>query len=107
MWDVVRRRLDAQPMTLAVVALAFVAFSALDCFTTTIGLLHGAHEMNPFQAAMLSHGISAFYVTRAAVVTVVLAALQFLPRRTAAWIALSFTALTAFAVVANVETILH
>jgi len=89
------------------VALAFVAFSALDCVTTTVGLMRGAREMNPFQAALMGHGLNAFYITRVAVVTIVLVALQFLPKRVSAWICLGFAGLTALVVLSNVETILH
>jgi len=109
MWEAAWRRstVSVSGGMLLMLGLAFVAFSGLDCVTTTYGVLHGAIELNPFESALLSHGLEAFFVLRAAVVTLVLAALQLMPRRAAGWVALLFTAVTAAAVVANFHTILR
>lgn len=88
------------------VALAFVAFSALDCATTCCALSIGDREQNPFVATLYARdGALGLFLTRAAIVAAVLIALRFLPRRVAAWIALGCTALTALVVLSNVFTI--
>ena len=88
-----------------VLAFAFGVFSLLDCMTTAYGVSHGADELNPFQAAFIGRGLDSFFLLRAAVVTAVIAGLDYVPRRVAPWIGLASTALTGLVVVSNLHAI--
>lgn len=99
------RRLVTQRPTMLVLAFAFSVFSLLDCLTTSYGISHGAEELNPFQAAVLGHSLDSFLMLRTAVVTTVIAGLDYVPRRLAPWLGLGSTALTAVVVVSNLHAI--
>ncbi len=92
--------------TVRLAALTFMAFSSLDCVTTAYALSHGEREENPFVGAVYRDGgAGSLWVSRAAVVAVVLIGMRLLPRRLAAWAGVAATAFTAAIVVANVLTI--
>ena len=88
---------------------AYVLFSMLDCFTTSVALASGrAFERNPFAASIYgAHGVFGLYLFKFIVVAVIIAGMRILPRSLAMWVATAFTAVIALAVVANLQVILN
>lgn len=93
----------------SIAVVAYILFSLLDCFTTGVALASGmAYERNPFASTIYaSHGILGLYLLKFAVVAVIIVGLRALPRNVALWVATCFTAVVAFAVVANLHVILY
>jgi hypothetical protein len=93
----------------AISVAAYVLFSMLDCFTTAIAIASGlAYERNPFAASVYaSHGVYGLYLLKFVVLAAIIVGLRMLPRNVATWVATSFTAVVALAVVANVQVILN
>ena len=88
---------------------AYVFFSLLDCFTTSVALTGGrAAERNPVAAQVYAaHGAVGLYALKGVVVAVIVAALLVLPRRISVWVAVGFTAAVALAVAANLQVIVY
>ena len=89
----------------------YAAFSLLDWATTAIALANGGREGNPLARSLyLLYGSAGLLAFKAAVVTVIIAALVLIPRRVmservATWVAVAFTVAVAVTSVHNIQVL--
>ena len=84
------------------VYIAAVVFQVLDAFSTAAGLRMGLDERNPFTVSVLrSFGVPGLLLQKVLVVGLFLAAMAKLPRRLAVVTVGATTAVTVYAVAAN------
>lgn len=93
----------------AISVAAYVLFSMLDCFTTSVALASGrAYERNPFAASIYgAHGVFGLYLFKFIVVAIIIVGMRVLPLTAATWVATAFSAVIALAVVSNLHVILN
>lgn len=98
---------DREQDVFSISVAAYILFSMLDCFTTSVALATGrAFERNPFAASIYSaHGVYGLYLLKFVIVAVIVVGLRMLPRAIATWVATAFTTVIALAVVANLHVI--
>jgi hypothetical protein len=88
------------------VYIAAVVFQVLDAFSTAAGLRMGLDERNPFTVSVLrSFGVPGLLLQKVLVVSLLLAAMAKLPRRMAVATVVITTAVTAYAVFANLAAV--